>query len=52
MVLELCRKLGISPEAVATFGDMPNDVLMFEKSGFLRGYGQRLERGFRPAPAP
>ncbi len=39
VVLELCRKLGVAPEAVATFGDMPNDVLMFEKSGFSVAMG-------------
>lgn len=29
----LSRTLKIPPEAIATLGDMPNDVLMFEKSG-------------------
>jgi Cof subfamily protein (haloacid dehalogenase superfamily) len=33
VVLTLSRMLAIPPEQIATIGDMPNDVLMFEKSG-------------------
>ena len=33
VVLMLSQLLAISPEQIATIGDMPNDVLMFNKSG-------------------
>ena len=33
VVLALSKLLDIPAEAIATFGDMPNDVLMFKKSG-------------------
>ncbi|HEX6510507.1 MAG TPA: HAD hydrolase family protein, partial [Chloroflexota bacterium] len=33
VVLMLSRLLSIPPEQIATIGDMPNDVLMFQKSG-------------------
>src|SRR6202030_717572 len=33
VVLSLSRLLSIPPEGIATIGDMPNDVLMFQKSG-------------------
>jgi len=29
----LSKRLDIPPEEIATIGDMPNDVLMFHKSG-------------------
>lgn len=32
-------RLGISPAAIATIGDMPNDVLMFRASGFSVAMG-------------
>jgi Cof subfamily protein (haloacid dehalogenase superfamily) len=35
----LARLLDISPEQIATIGDMPNDVLMFVKSGFSIAMG-------------
>jgi hypothetical protein len=35
----LARLLGISPRQIATIGDMPNDVLMFVKSGFSIAMG-------------
>ncbi len=35
----LSRLLGIAPEEIATIGDMPNDVLMFEKSGLSIAMG-------------
>ena len=33
VVTTLSKRLGIPPEQIATIGDMPNDVLMFQKSG-------------------
>ncbi len=33
VVLAMSKLLNIPAEAIATIGDMPNDVLMFEKSG-------------------
>ncbi|MBV8683351.1 MAG: HAD family phosphatase [Caulobacteraceae bacterium] len=40
MVIEtLSRLMKIRPEEIATLGDMPNDVLMFEKSGFSVAMG-------------
>ena len=35
----LSKRLGIPAEAMATLGDQPNDVLMFEKSGFSIAMG-------------
>ena len=39
VVATLSRLLNISPEQIATMGDMPNDVLMFRKSGFSIAMG-------------
>ena len=39
VVLELSRRLSIPVEAIATIGDMPNDVDMFKKSGFAIAMG-------------
>jgi hypothetical protein len=39
VVATLSRRLGIPPEQIATIGDMPNDVLMFRKSGFSIAMG-------------
>jgi Cof subfamily protein (haloacid dehalogenase superfamily) len=39
VVASLCRLLGVKPEEIATLGDMPNDVLMFDKSGFSVAMG-------------
>ena len=36
----LSRHFGIDPSAIMTIGDMPNDVLMFRKSGFSVAMGQ------------
>ena len=36
----LSAKYGISPEEIATIGDMPNDVLMFAHSGLSIAIGQ------------
>jgi hydroxymethylpyrimidine pyrophosphatase-like HAD family hydrolase len=33
VVLAMSKLLNIPAEEIATIGDMPNDVLMFEKSG-------------------
>jgi Cof subfamily protein (haloacid dehalogenase superfamily) len=35
----LCKMFGISPSEVATIGDMPNDVLMFRRSGLSIAMG-------------
>jgi Cof subfamily protein (haloacid dehalogenase superfamily) len=39
----LCRDLEIPQEAVATVGDMPNDILMFAQSGLSIAMGQASE---------
>jgi hypothetical protein len=39
VVLTLAKLRNISPEAIATIGDMPNDVLMFRKSGLSIAMG-------------
>jgi hydroxymethylpyrimidine pyrophosphatase-like HAD family hydrolase len=39
VVLTLAKLDNISPEEIATIGDMPNDVLMFRKSGFSIAMG-------------
>jgi len=39
VVTTLARLSNISPEQIATIGDMPNDVLMFNKSGFSIAMG-------------
>ena len=39
MVLTLAKLDKIAPEEIATIGDMPNDVLMFRKSGFSIAMG-------------
>ena len=35
----LAKRLGIPPEAIATIGDMPNDITMFEKGGLSIAMG-------------
>jgi hydroxymethylpyrimidine pyrophosphatase-like HAD family hydrolase len=40
VVLSLSKMLGISPEEIATIGDMPNDISMFRKSGVSIAMGQ------------
>jgi Cof subfamily protein (haloacid dehalogenase superfamily) len=40
VVLALARMLRIAPGEVATIGDMPNDISMFEKSGVSIAMGQ------------
>ena len=39
VVATLSRLLNVPPEQTAAFGDMPNDVLMFRKSGFSVAMG-------------
>ncbi len=39
VVASLSRRLNIPPAEIATMGDMPNDVLMFRKSGFSIAMG-------------
>jgi Cof subfamily protein (haloacid dehalogenase superfamily) len=39
----LSREFGIPPDAIATVGDMPNDVLMFALSGLSIAMGQASE---------
>jgi Cof subfamily protein (haloacid dehalogenase superfamily) len=39
VVATLSKLLSIPPEEIATIGDMPNDVLMFRKSGFSIAMG-------------
>jgi Cof subfamily protein (haloacid dehalogenase superfamily) len=39
VVLSLAKLQNISPQQIATIGDMPNDVLMFHKSGFSIAMG-------------
>jgi hypothetical protein len=39
VVMNLSRLCGIPPEQIATIGDMPNDVLMFRRSGLSIAMG-------------
>ncbi len=39
VIATLSRLMGVRPEEIATLGDMPNDVLMFDKSGFSVAMG-------------
>src|ERR1700750_1177037 len=39
VVMTLAKLQNISPQEIATIGDMPNDVLMFKKSGFSIAMG-------------
>lgn len=40
VVAWLARTLDVKPQEIATLGDMPNDVAMFDKSGFSIAMGQ------------
>ena len=40
VVASLAEMLGVAPAAMATLGDQPNDVLMFQKSGLSVAMGQ------------
>ena len=44
VVAVLSQALSISPEQIATIGDMPNDVLMFTKSGLSIAMGNASPR--------
>jgi Cof subfamily protein (haloacid dehalogenase superfamily) len=44
VVLALSKLLDIPAEAMATFGDMPNDVLMFKKSGVSIAMGNASKK--------
>ncbi len=39
VIASLARMLDVKPQEIATLGDMPNDVLMFERSGFSVAMG-------------
>ena len=39
VVATLSKLMGIAPDEIAAIGDMPNDVLMFRKSGFSIAMG-------------
>lgn len=39
VVTTLSEELGIPPEEIATIGDMPNDIAMFERGGFAIAMG-------------
>ncbi len=43
VVLTLAKHLGIPPEQIATFGDQPNDVLMFRRGGVSIAMGQSAD---------
>ncbi|MDF2114256.1 Cof-type HAD-IIB family hydrolase [Roseiarcaceae bacterium H3SJ34-1] len=43
VVTTLARLSNISPQQIATIGDMPNDILMFNKSGFSIAMGNASE---------
>jgi Cof subfamily protein (haloacid dehalogenase superfamily) len=49
VVLTLSRMLNIPPEEIATIGDMPNDIAMFEKSGLSIAMGQASDEVKRAA---
>lgn len=51
VVTTLSRVLSIPPEQIATIGDMPNDVLMFRRSGFSIAMGHSAEEVKRQASA-
>jgi Cof subfamily protein (haloacid dehalogenase superfamily) len=44
VVVTLSRLLNVPPEQIVTLGDMPNDVLMFRKSGFSIAMGNSSEK--------
>jgi Cof subfamily protein (haloacid dehalogenase superfamily) len=49
VVLALAKMLGIEAKEVATIGDMPNDISMFEKSGLSIAMGQSSDEVKRAA---
>ncbi len=42
-LLNVCERMGISPENVAVFGDSPNDISMFSVSGFAVAMGNAAD---------
>jgi hypothetical protein len=44
VVASLARMLDIPASAIATIGDMPNDVLMFAKGGFSIAMGNASDQ--------
>ncbi len=51
VVAWLSQHLGVAPEAMATIGDQPNDVLMFEKSGLSVAMGNSSDEVKQQASA-
>ncbi len=49
VVLTLAKMLNLRPEEIATVGDMPNDVPMFEKGGLSVAMGQSTDEVKRSA---
>lgn len=49
VVLTLSERLGIPPDRIATFGDQPNDIHMFRKSGLSIAMGQASDEVKRAA---
>jgi Cof subfamily protein (haloacid dehalogenase superfamily) len=49
VVLALSRMLHVQPEEIATIGDMPNDIAMFQKSGLSIAMGQASDEVKRAA---
>ncbi|MGD0186294.1 MAG: HAD hydrolase family protein [Roseiarcus sp.] len=47
----LARLLNIPPAQIATMGDMPNDVLMFRRSGFSIAMGNSSDEAKAQASA-
>ena len=47
----LSQTLGIAKDEIATIGDMPNDVLMFKKSGFSIAMGNASDEVKKQASA-
>jgi hydroxymethylpyrimidine pyrophosphatase-like HAD family hydrolase len=43
-VATLSKLLNFPPEQIVTIGDMPNDVLMFRKSGFSIAMGNSSDQ--------
>ena len=43
VVMTLAKMLNLKPEEIATIGDMPNDIPMFEKGGLSIAMGQSSE---------
>lgn len=49
VVCMLAEILGVAAQSIATIGDMPNDVLMFERSGMSIAMGQSSDEVKRAA---